>query len=313
MEDDAEYNSCTGQKIQGKIWKDTDTSQYKGVVQLVHGMQEHIGRYEEFAKFLASNGYIVVGHDHLGHGKTAKTKEDLGHFADQDGWKKLVEDIHIVQTEVQKEYPDIPYIIMGHSMGSLLVRTYIATYQDPISAVILSGTNGQKYGFIPGKLLIRAMMVVKGKHYRSPLVERLLTGSFNKKFKPNRTNSDWTTRDPEVVDRYEEDPKCGKRFTLQAYYDLVKGTEFVSKPRNIKHTPSDIPILLFSGDKDPVGGNGKGVLRVYHMLKKIGKENVRVRLFKDGRHEMLNEINKTEVYDFLLNWLDDVVVKVENK
>lgn len=307
MESDAEYNSCMGDKLYGKVWKDEERENYKGLIQLVHGMQEHIGRYSEFANFLANNGYIVVGHDHLGHGKTAKTERDLGHFADEDGWDKLVEDIRIIYKETKRKYPDIPYIIMGHSMGSLLVRTYIANYPDKLDGVILSGTSGQRFGFISGKILIKAIMFFKGKHYRSPFVKKLITGHFARKIDVRRTEDDWISRDNEVVDKYQKDEKCGGTFTLQAYYDLVRGNQKLAKQKNIKNTPRDLPILLFSGDKDPVGKEGKGVLRVYKMLKKIGKENVRIRLFKEGRHEMLNEINKTEVYDFVLNWLDDVI------
>ena len=193
---------------------------------------------------------------------------------------------------------------MGHSMGSLLVRTYLTKYQDPISGVILSGTSGQKRGLLLGRVLAKTILLIYGEKYKSKLLEFLITGSFNKKFKPNRTKNDWTTRDTKEVEKYSNDPKCGKNFTASAYLELLKGTYYLSKQKNIKNTPK-VPILLFSGDKDPVGENAKGVIRVYEMLQKTGNTKVTIRLFKDGRHEMLNEINKEQVYKLILQWLKE--------
>ncbi len=299
------FTSSTGVEVYAQKWINKELAEYKGIVQLVHGMQEHIGRYDDFAKVLADCGYIVVGHDHLGHGNTVKNEEDFGYFADTDGWDRLVEDIHILQNEIQKEYPELPYVIMGHSMGSLLVRTYVTKYKDNLSGMIISGTSGQKGSLlILGKMLIKVIMLFKGKRYKSKLLEYLITGSFNKKFKPNRTNADWTTRNEEIVDKYQKDPKCGKNFTAIAYYELLKGTHYLSKQKNINKTLK-IPTLIFSGDKDPVGENAKGVIRVYKMLMKAGLDKVKIRLFKDGRHEMLNEINKDDVYYLILDWLKE--------
>lgn len=298
------FTSSTGAEMYAQKWINDNIKEYKGIVQLVHGMQEHIGRYDEFASVLADCGYIVVGHDHLGHGNTVKNEDEFGHFADKEGWNRLVDDIHILQNQIQKEHPELPYIIMGHSMGSLLVRTYITKYKDNISGVIISGTSGQKTGLVAGMLLTKLIMLFRGKKYKSNLLEYLVTGSFNKKFKPNRAKADWTTRDYEQVDKYAKDPKCGHNFTASAYYDLLSGAYYLSKQKNINKT-LNVPILIFSGDKDPVGENSKGVIRVYNMLEKAGIDNVKIRLFKDGRHEMLNEINKDEVYYFILDWLEN--------
>lgn len=307
MNKEFKFKSCTGKNVYARMWINKEIKEYKAVVQLVHGMQEHIGRYDDFANMLAECGYIVVGHDHLGHGNTVEKEEEFGYFADIDGWNKLVEDIHILQNQIKNEYPDLPYVIMGHSMGSLLVRTYLTKYEDDIQGAIISGTSGQKTGLIAGMLLTKLVMLFRGKRYKSNLLEYLVTGSFNKKFKPNRTKSDWTTRDYEQVDKFVNDAKCGKNFTAIAYYDLLSGTYYLSKQKNINKT-LNVPILIFSGDKDPVGENAKGVIRVYNMLKKAGLDNVRIRLFKDGRHEMLNEINKEEVYYFILDWLEKNIV-----
>ena len=297
------FQSSIGRQIPYKEWKKEELNEYKGVVQLVHGMQEHIDRYSDFANFLAENGYIVVGHSHLGHGDSVTTKEEYGYFAEKDGWWRLVEDVHLLQNKVQKKYPDMNYIIMGHSMGSLVVRSYLTKYKDNISKAIISGTSGQKYGLIAGQVLINIIKLAKGDHYRSQLVEKLITGSFNDNFKPNRTNADWLSRDEKQVDKYLADEKCGINFTLQAYQDLLKGTRYLSKQRNVNKTLK-VPMLLFSGTKDPVGANGKGVIRVYRMLKKAGLEFVTLKLFEDGRHEMLNETNKEEVYQFILDWIE---------
>lgn len=297
------FQSSIGRQIPYKEWKKEELNEYKGVVQLVHGMQEHIDRYSDFANFLAENGYIVVGHSHLGHGDSVTTKEEYGYFAEKDGWWRLVEDVHLLQNKVQKKYPDMNYIIMGHSMGSLVVRSYLTKYKDNISKAIISGTSGQKYGLIAGQVLINIIKLAKGDHYRSQLVEKLITGSFNDNFKPNRTNADWLSRDEKQVNKYLADEKCGINFTLQAYQDLLKGTRYLSKQRNVNKTLK-VPMLLFSGTKDPVGANGKGVIRVYRMLKKAGLEFVTLKLFEDGRHEMLNETNKEEVYQFILDWIE---------
>lgn len=308
MNKEFKFKSCTGKNVYARMWINEEIKEYKAVVQLVHGMQEHIGRYDDFANVLAECGYIVVGHDHLGHGNTVEKEDEFGYFADSDGWNKLVEDIHILQNQIKSEYPDLPYVIMGHSMGSLLVRTYLTKYKDNIQGAIISGTSGQKTGLVAGMLLTKLIMLFRGKRYKSNLLEYLVTGSFNKKFKPNRTKSDWTTRDYEQVDRFVNDAKCGRNFTAIAYYDLLSGTYYLSKQKNINKT-LNVPILIFSGDKDPVGENSKGVIRVYNMLNKAGLENVKIRLFKDGRHEMLNEINKEEVYYFILDWLQENIVK----
>lgn len=303
------FESSIGTKIYAQKWTN-EKMKPRGVVQLVHGMQEHIGRYDEFAKVLTNHGFIVVAHDHLGHGHTAKSEEELGHFAKKDGWKHLVEDVHILQNIIKQQYPDIPYIIFGHSMGSLVVRTYLTKYQDKVSGAIISGTSGQKAGLLVGQFLTKLIILLKGERYRSLLLEYLITGSFNKKFKPNRTKADWTTRDEQVVDKYQKDPLCGKNFTASSYLELLKGTYYLSKQKNINKT-INIPMYLFSGDKDPVGEMSKGVIRVYNMLQKAGLKDVTIRLFKDGRHEMLNEINKDEVYFYLLKWIDEHVIEVK--
>jgi len=308
MIEEFSFISSTGKEIYARKWMNKSVSEYKGVVQLVHGMEEHIGRYDEFANFLANNGFIVVGHDHLGHGKTAKTEEELGYFTEEKGWFYLAEDIHILQNKIKKEYPEIPYIIMGHSMGSLLTRTYATLYQDEIDGIIITGTSGQKTGLLTGKLLAKFIMLCKGKKYKSKLLASLVTGSFNRQFKPNKTSVDWTTSDEKVIEEHIKDTNPNCKFTVSAYYELFTGSMYLNKKKNIAKTPN-VPILIFSGDKDPVGEKGKGVVRVYQMLKKTGKDDVTLKLFPNGRHEMLNEVNREEVFAFVLDWITSKIEK----
>lgn len=306
MIEEFNFISSTGKEIFAKKWYDEQRTQYKGVVQLVHGMEEHIGRYDEFANFLSLNGFIVVGHDHLGHGKTAKAEDELGYFAEKDGWFRLVEDIHILQNKIKQEYPNIPYIIMGHSMGSLLTRTYVTLYKDDLNGIIITGTSGQKTGLLIGKILARIIMSFKGKKYKSKILASLVTGSFNRQFKPNKTAVDWTTSDEKIIEEHIKDTNPHCKFTVSAYYELFRGSMYLNKKKNIEKTPN-IPILIFSGDKDPVGEKGKGVKRVYQMLKETGKEDVTLKLFPNGRHEMLNEVNREEVFEFVLNWIESKI------
>ena len=302
MIEEFKFKSSTGKELYAKKWYDEKRENYKGVVQLVHGMEEFIGRYDEFALFLANNGYIVVGHDHIGHGNSVKDDSELGNFGCKDAWFRLTEDIHILQNIVSNQYPNLPYIVMGHSMGSLLTRTYLTIYKDKLSGAIITGTSGQKYGLHVGIVLALIIKFFKGGEYKSKLLERLVTGSFNNNFKPVRTEADWTTSDESRVDEYIRVAKPNRKFTVDSYIALFKGSIYLNKKDKIKNTPN-IPILIFSGDKDPGGGNGKGVKRVYNMLKEAGVEDITFKLFKNGRHEMLNEVNREEVFNFVLNWL----------
>ena len=301
------FKSSTGKELYAKKWYNENLENYKGVVQLVHGMEEFIGRYDEFANFLADNGFIVVGHDHLGHGNSVKDDSELGNLGCKDGWFRLAEDIHILQNKIKEEYPNIPHFIMGHSMGSLLTRTYISLYNDNLTGIIITGTSGQKNGMLYlGVLLANIIKAFKGEQYKSKLLERAVTGSFNNNFKPTRTEADWTTSDKKRVDEYMNVAKPNRKFTVESYLQLFKGSIYLNDMNKIKNTPN-IPILIFSGDKDPVGANGKGVKRVYNMLKEAGVENITLKLFKDGRHEMLNEVNREEVFEFVLNWLGNAL------
>lgn len=309
MIEEFSFKSSSGKELYAKKWYDEKIQNYKGIIQLVHGMEEFIGRYDDFANFLASKGYLVVGHDHLGHGKSVLNDDELGNFGCKNAWFKLAEDIHVLQNLLAKQYPDIPYIVMGHSMGSLLTRTYLTIYNDNLAGAIITGTSGQKYMLHTGVVLANIIKLFNGGNYKSKILEKAVTGSFNNNFKPTRTEADWTTSDNKKVDEYIEVAKPNRKFTVDSYIELFKGSIYLNRTDKLKNTPN-IPILLFSGEKDPVGANGKGVKRVYNMLKKAGIEDITFKLFKNGRHEMLNEVNREEVFEFVLNWIEGTCKKI---
>lgn len=302
---DFTFSSADGiHQIHAVVWHPTQGNP-KGVVQLVHGISEYIGRYTHFATFLAQQGYLVVGHDHLGHGQTAHSPDEYGFFTQENGWDYLLQDVDTLQRQIAGQFPHLPYILMGHSMGSFVVRCYIATYPRHLAGCILSGTGQEATPLIKCALGLSALLGrTKGKACRSTLLTNLSTGAYNGHFKPNRTTADWISRDEALVDAYLKDELCRFYPTIGMYHDMFSGLSFLSKKSNLKDIDPALPIYLFSGEKDPVGGNGAGVRRVYQMLKDCGVGSVTMKLYPQGRHEMLNEINKEEVYQDLLQWLE---------
>lgn len=278
----------------------------KAVLQIAHGMAEHGKRYKEFASFLTKNGIAVYANDHRGHGKTAGSVENLGFFSKKDGWQKVVADLKLLTQDLKKKHANIPFFIMGHSMGSFLTRQYLMDPSINIQGAILSGTADHPglLGKI-GLLLTKVMLLFKNPKSPSPLMDSLSFKAYNKAFKPNRTAFDWLSKDRQKVDEYVADPYCGTVFSLQFYNDLLKGLLYISDTANINKTNQNIPILVLSGTNDPVGENSKGVENFYAKLKTAGIKDVSLKLFEDGRHEMINETNRKEVYTFILNWLQD--------
>ncbi len=278
----------------------------RGVVQIAHGMAEHGKRYESFAQALVKRGYLVYANDHRGHGETAGSIENLGYFADENGWDLVVKDMYLLTQQIKSKHPDLPVFLFGHSMGSFLARDYISLFGKEIKGVILSGTSGDP-GFLAniGILLTKLTCLLKGKKAKSPLMDKLSFGSYNNAFKPVRTEFDWLSRDKEEVDKYINDPFCGTVFTEGFFNDLLKGIKNIHKPDVIQVIEKDLPIYIFSGEKDPVGKNTKGVLEVIRDYQKAGIKDVTYRFYKDGRHEMLNELNREEVIKDVIQWFDD--------
>ncbi|SNY05454.1 Lysophospholipase, alpha-beta hydrolase superfamily [Orenia metallireducens] len=285
-------------------WAPESKQKLKGVVQLAHGMAEHSGRYEEFAEFLTNSGYVVYANDHRGHGRTAADLDKLGYFADKEGWSLVVKDIYQLTKMIKSKYPESPLFLLGHSMGSLLARTYIMEYGQQIDGVILSATSGRQglLGEI-GIIIARLEAKLRGKRAKSYLLDKLSFASYNKAFKPNRTDFDWLSRDQREVDKYIQDDFCGVVSTTSFYIDLLTGLKLVNSLENIQKVPKLLPIYIISGTKDPVGADGKGVLEVYHDYKKAGLEDLSYKLYEGSRHELLKEINREEVFKDILTWL----------
>ena len=288
-------------------WEPEDDEKIIGVVQIVHGSCEHSKRYVDFARFLTSSGYIVYSQDLRGHGFSVSKEEDLGYFAAENGWGKLVDDLNEVVKFIKKEHMGLKRYILGHSMGSFLVRHYAIVYGETIDGVIATGTaNNPRFILSFGKLLSeRYVKKGRGKH-KNELINKISYDSFSNQFKPIRTKQDWLTRDEKIVDEYRHDKLCGFVFTSAAFRDMFEGLLFITDKNNIKNMPKDLPILLLSGKSDPVGNNGKMVEKAYKEYKKYGINNIKMKLYEDMRHEILNEIGKEEVYKDILIWINDI-------
>lgn len=280
----------------------------KAIIQIAHGVAEHIERYVVFAIKLAQQGYAVFANDHLGHGKTAANEDELVWFADKNGWELVCEDVWKLHDIAVKRFVDVPYVLMGHSMGSFIARTVAIAHSNELDGLILSGTGHQSAPLIgAGRLACALERLRMGSRGRSKLVNSVAFGSYNKAFKPNRTTHDWLTRDEREVDKYIQDLLCGADATVGLFNDMLTGLDFIRKSKNIRKMRSDLPIYMFSGDKDPVGDMGKGVQMVYVLFKANGLADVTLRLYKDGRHEMLNGPDKKLVTKELVKWLDEKV------
>lgn len=282
-----------------------DSGEYKGIIQITHGMVEYIERYEGFAEFLTDNGFMVVGHDHLGHGESVTSKENWGFFTENNPSDTLVEDMHKLRTTIQKDNKDVAYFMFGHSMGSYMLRKYLAKYNSNLNGAIICGT-----GFSPVKTTMMGMKVVslfkkfRGWHYRSQTVANLTYDKYYKKFDltGKDVSNSWLTRNEAVVETYYADPKCTFLFTLNGYQGLTEAVLFTCKQENVDKIPNSLPIFIISGDDDPVGALGEGVKTVYRMFKQSGKKDLSYKLYPGFRHEILNEIGKEEVYQDVLLW-----------
>ena len=277
----------------------------RGVIQIAHGIAEHIERYDDFAAFLAQNGFVVVGNDHLGHGQSVSNPDDLGFFADDKGWDYVVRDMDQLHDLMKAQYPDVPYIFFGHSMGSFLTRTYIIKHPEKPDLVILSGTGHQSKALVySGYAMAEAIVKAKGPRADGRFLNDLAFGAYNSKVPFPMTDFDWLSQDYEMVRKYNNDPLCGFVAKASLYRDMMGGIKFVTDQKNIDTMNKDTPVYFMSGDKDPVGDYGKGVERAYKAFCKAGLKDVFMRLYPDGRHEMLNELNRQQVYRDVLDWIN---------
>ena len=277
----------------------------RAVLQIAHGIAEHIERYDDFASFLAQNGILVVGNDHLGHGKSVSAPEDLGFFAEDNGWDHVVQDMDKLHDLIKADHPDLPYIFFGHSMGSFLTRTYIVKHPEKPDLVILSGTGHQSKALVySGYAMAEAIVRAKGPRADGRFLNDLAFGAYNKKVPFPMTDFDWLSQDHEMVRKYINDPLCGFVAKASLYRDMMGGIKFVTDQKNIDAMNKDTPVYFMSGDKDPVGDYGKGVERAYKAFCQAGLRDVFMRLYPDGRHEMLNELNRQQVYQDVLDWIE---------
>lgn len=273
------------------------------VLQISHGMCEYIERYEHFIHFLTNAGVVVTGHDHAGHGFSINNKKELGYFSKNPFDATLVEDLKTMSIITQKMFPDLPHFLLGHSMGSFVVRKYLSIYGKELDGVIISGTGGENRAASAGIILANLLAKVKGDYHRSPFLNKIFFHGFTDHFKEENEEFAWLSRDKRVINTYKKDPRCNFIFTLNGFMGLLKTMTTVTKKGYAQNMPKNIPYFFFSGKEDPVGNYGKGVKETFVEFKKAGIEDVSCKLYANGRHEMLNELNRDKVYADVLNFM----------
>lgn len=296
------YPSSDGRTdICGICW--IPDGEVEGILQISHGMVEFIDRYDEFARVLAEKGILVVGNDHLGHGASVMAEEYWGYFAEKDGNGVLLQDIHRLRKMVEKKYPNVPYFVLGHSMGSFLIRQYISQHGEGLAGAIIMGTGYQPRMVASfGMVLCKMMAAVKGWRYRSALVDGMAFGSYNKKFgKP--AGKEWLSRNPKNVETYMAEKRCNFRFTLNGYYNLFYSIRCLGDKEYVNKMPKELPVFFVAGKDDPVGQFGKGVEKVCEQFKSLGMKDVQCKLYAEDRHEILNEVDREEVYKDIGEWI----------
>ncbi len=279
------------------------------ILQIAHGMTEHMARYDDFAKFMVQNGYAVCGNDHLGHGATSgnNTERD-GFFADENGADCVIADMKKMNELAREQFADVPLILLGHSMGSFFARVYAATHKNTLDALIISGTSGANPIGKIGLALAKIIGKIKGKYHRSKLLDSMTHMGYFKKISEPKTQYDWLTRDEEIVKAYAKDNKCTFIFTANGFEVLVEILMRANDAKCAQGFNKDMPVYLISGEDDPVGMYGKGVRQVFEATKAAGVKDVEINLYKDCRHELLNETCRKDVYDDVLNWCNNKII-----
>ena len=307
------FKFADSEGVELNVYKWRPEGEVLGVVQISHGMTENILRYDEFAKYLNNKGFIVYGHDHRGHGLTAKSKDELGYIADNEGFDWLVRDLYELMMMIKEENKGLPIYLFGHSMGSFVSQRFVELHGKEIDGLILSGSNGEPTKLAPIGIFLSNMEIkIFGRKHTSKMMDNLSFGDFNKKFKPNRTPYDWLCSVDSEVDKYIANEYCGFVCSASFYYDLLRGLRAIHKDENFSSIPKDLPIYILAGDMDPVGFFGKGIVNLYDKLKLTGVKDVEYKLYKNKRHEILNEDNKLEVMNDISTWLFNKVVNRKN-
>ena len=301
MRSDFSYPSVGAGTLHGCVW--TPEGEIKAVVQIIHGIAEYIERYDAFAEYLNTLGFLVVAEDHMGHGQSVNGEGVRGYFS--GGWFAAVEDTMVLLRGTRAAYPDIPYILFGHSMGSFMARTILCKYPDSgISAAVICGTGWQPPALLPPVIaLIDQVCKKSGEDKPSALLQKLVFGSYNSRVEHPRTQFDWLTRDAKQVDAYIANPMCGFTASAGLLRELMKGIAYIEKPENLAAMNKELPVFFIAGGDDPVGNYGKGVRKAAEAFQKAGMTNVTTRIYPLCRHEILNEINKEEIYEDVAQWI----------
>ena len=292
-----------GQKVALHTW--LPDGEVKAVVQLCHGMAEFSMRYDRFGEMLAKNGIAFYAHDHRGHGETAGCIENLGYLADKDGFQRVVLDVRNLVKKAHEDFPGKKVFIFGHSFGSFVTQSFIEQFGDEISGAVICGSAGPRpvsIGF--GLILANIIGAVKGKKSKATLLDGIAFGAYNKLIKDAATPFDWLSRDPAEVKKYADSPYCGFVCTNSFFKDMFTGLSTIHKPENMKKIPVNLPVFLIAGTADPVGNYGKTVVNLWKIYKANGISDLQIKLYKDARHELLNETNHEEVEGDVLNWLN---------
>lgn len=302
MTEKKEWVSVEGAELRLYRWEPEKPA---AVLLIAHGMVETAARYRHVAERMTGAGYAVFAHDQRGHGETAGDAEKVG-YCGKNGFETMVEDIRVLVDKIRGEYPDLPVFLLGHSYGSFLAQRYISRYGDTLDGVVLSGTNyKQPVPLLAAGRLIAGMAVLcKGPKAKAPLLHTMSFGANIKRVKDPRTPMDWLSRDPEAVDAYLADPFCGCVCSTGFYRDMLRGLSGLCTKRALQRIPKGLPVYIFSGAEDPIGHWGQGPPLLAEAYRREGLTDVTLRMYPEGRHEMLNEINRDEVIGDLLRWLD---------
>ena len=289
-------------KIHAVLWQDTSVKTV-GILQLIHGMAEYIERYDAVASFFASKGYLVVGNDHLGHGESVKDASELGYFSKGDSATLLVMDVANLQKVMHLQHPELPYFILGHSMGSLVLRNYLCRFGKDIDGAIICGTTHYPQALVSiGKFITGILKILGLQKGKYSLIDRVLFSANNKKTE-KRTKFDWLCIDETVVDTYIEDELCGFLFSVNGFDTLFELVGRLNRVAYLKCMPKELPVLFIAGMEDPVGQYGKNIEEVAKQFKDLGMKNTKVILYDNARHEILNEKIKQNVFEDIYSWI----------
>lgn len=301
MRTDFWYDSKGAGKIHGCRWE--PEGEPRAVVQIIHGIAEFVERYDDFANFLTNQGFLVVAEDHMGHGQSINGGGIQGYF--HGGWFTAVGDSLQLMADVKMEFPGIPYILFGHSMGSFMARTILCKYPGcGLAGAVICGTGWQPAFALPALIKVIEGICKKDETKPNETLQKLVFGSYNKKVEHPRTPYDWLSRDSRIVDEYIAHPLCGFTASAGLLREMLKGIHFIEQKKNLQNMNKQLPVFFIAGGDDPVGSYGTGVYTCAEEFKKAGMENVSIRIYPMGRHEILNEINRKDVYEDVHRWIE---------